>query len=122
MDDKKFALVAKVLEDNYKLIINKGSNDSIKMGELVLVYEIGEEILDPETGISLGKVELVKGRGKVIHVQENMATIESIEKEYQIVRLNPMYTAFSNKNKEQKETVYLPFDNPKVGDLVKKII
>ena len=121
MSNESKTLVAKVFSGDFKVIINKGQNDLIFKGQQFLIYEIGEEIFDPETGNSLGEVELVKGRGEVTHVQDNMATLESIEKEYKIIRLNPMATAFSDRNKEQKETIYLPFDNPKVGDLVKKI-
>lgn len=121
MSKESHAVVASVFSDNYKVVINKGLNHSIIKGQQYLIYEIGEEIIDPVTGESLGKIEIVKGRGQVTHVQENMATIESIEKEYKIVRLNSMYTTFTDRNKEQKETVHLPFDDPKVGDLVKRI-
>ncbi|MFJ7697262.1 hypothetical protein [Lysinibacillus fusiformis] len=60
--------VIKVLEDGLRLVMNKGSIDDIRVGEKYLLFELGEELFEPDTGESLGKLELVKGKGKVIHV------------------------------------------------------
>ena len=56
--------VAKVLSET-QLVLNVGSNDGIKEDSRFLVYSIeDEDILDPVTGESLGKLEYVKGRGR----------------------------------------------------------
>ena len=71
------ATVAKVL-DNYKLVINKGSEDGIRQGQRMLVYGISdEEIKDPRTGKSLGYLELVRGTGKIAYIEEKMSILES---------------------------------------------
>ncbi|MDQ3397352.1 MAG: hypothetical protein M3511_06175 [Deinococcota bacterium] len=62
--------------DNYKVIINKGSNIGIYVGLEMIVYEPGEEVFDPNTNESLGEAEIIKGRGKIIHVQEKMALLQ----------------------------------------------
>ncbi len=76
-------IVAELLPDKNgqvtQIVINQGASDGVKVGEIYLIYGIGKEILDPVTGKSLGKLELVRGRAKVTLVQEFMATLTSIE-------------------------------------------
>ena len=69
------ALVAKVL-DQRKVVINRGSDAGVAMGQVFVVFERGEDVTDPASGESLGALELVKGKGHVIHVQQRMAILE----------------------------------------------
>ncbi len=48
------AKVVKV-EDGGTMIINAGSNAGVKVGDVLVVYREGEELIDPDTGLSLGK-------------------------------------------------------------------
>ena len=73
---KALPLVAHV-EDDHRVVINRGADGGIRMGQRFLIYAIGKEILDPVTQKSLGKLELVRGTGKVTHVQAKMAVVES---------------------------------------------
>jgi hypothetical protein len=68
--------VAKILEVD-KIVINRGKNDYIDEHMEFLVYEEGEEILDPITGKSLGVLENPKGTFKAIHIQENLSILLS---------------------------------------------
>jgi hypothetical protein len=96
------ATVVKVI-DHYKLAINRGKHNVIRQGQRMMVYYIDdEEILDPNTGESLGYLELVKGTGRVIFVQDKISIIES----------DKMIDKLGKR---------LPFENPQVGDLVKPI-
>ena len=70
------ALVAEVLDEK-KIIINRGSDDQIKKGDRFLIYELTKEIMDPETHESLGRLEVSKGTGIAIQVQEKMTVIHS---------------------------------------------
>ena len=71
------AKVAKVIS-SIRIAINRGSEDRIKLNQKVLLYSLSdEEIKDPETGESLGYLEIYKGTGKVIAVQEKLSIIES---------------------------------------------
>lgn len=71
------ATVAKII-DNYKLVINRGSEHGIQEGQRMLVYNIDEEdIKDPITGESLGYLEIVRGTGKVIYLQEKISILDS---------------------------------------------
>ena|SRR5260370_16353894 len=110
--------VAAVL-DEYEVVLNKGSDDGIRMGETLLIYGMGPEISDPVTGRNLGPVERVRGRGRVIHVQKSLATVRSLE-------TKPMYSPTNNMLMfltKPQPTHYqdLPFKNVECGDLARPI-
>jgi hypothetical protein len=75
----------------YRLVMNRGEQNNIQVGRRVLVYEPTTEKIQGQ----LECIEIVKGRGRVISVEENEATIEF----------------------DYLKT----FENPKIGDLVKPI-
>lgn len=70
------AQVAKV-QDEYTVVINRGREYGIKEGARFLLYGLGEEIIDPVTKESLGRLEIVRGIGIVTHVQDKLATVMS---------------------------------------------
>lgn len=104
-----------------KIAINAGKNDGIKEGLRFQIYELGDEIFDPISNESLGQLELIKGTGKVLNVQDKMSTIQSDMKDQpqKIIKKNPLLGYHTVEEYSPSETV--PFDNPKVGDLVRKI-
>lgn len=106
------ANVAKIIDD-YKVVINRGSNHGVNEGDRYLVYEISEEIIDPISGEPLGRLELAKGTGKVIHVQEKISIIESDRKRSPPITSNVISMLSGGEP--------LPFDNPEVGNQVKLI-
>jgi hypothetical protein len=75
---EELAKVVKVIDD-YRFVINRGAHHEIKIGGNFLVFHLGESIVDPDTNEDLGKLEIVRGRARVIHIQERMATLESRE-------------------------------------------
>lgn len=104
------AKVAKVISPE-QIVINKGKSDGIKIGMVFLVYRLGEEIKDPETGKSLGELELIVGRGRAAHVQEHMTTIYSDDSASNMI-LFPSNTI---------PKINGCFDFPAINDLVKSI-
>lgn len=130
-DDKIFpALVVKLI-DEYTVVINRGSDHEMEEGKRFLIYSISpEEILDPITKESLGHLEIVKGKGKIIHIQEKISIIESCEfgesSERKIIRKKNPFNPFSLIEQEEiitpsSEIIPIPFDNVEVGDFVKPI-
>jgi translation initiation factor 2 gamma subunit (eIF-2gamma) len=109
--------------DDYKLVINKGSEDGIREGQRMLVYRVSdEEIEDPNTGESLGYLELVRGTGKIIFVQDKLSIIESDKTKKVTTTYNRNHAFYSTYQSETvTENERIPFENPQVGDQVKPI-
>lgn len=103
--------------DQYRVVINAGSVDGVKAGQRFLIYKIGDEVIDPDTRGSLGRLEVVKGIGEAIHVQEKMATLQTTEK-HEIQRRQTIASLFSpiEISKEPKA-----FIEAEVGDIARPI-
>lgn len=65
------AKVAKILDES-TLIINAGTAHGVQPQMPFIVYAPGGEVVDPDSGESLGKWEAVKGQIIAVHVQERM--------------------------------------------------
>lgn len=126
MSDGKIAVVVKVI-DEFKIAINRGVKDGIREGQRFLVYGLLDEIADPETGEPLGRLEVVRGKGEVIHVQDRLATLRCIEKRRipKITRKihDPFRITMSSHVEEIEPETWkdMPFEDPKIGDAVKPI-
>ncbi|ERL41778.1 FlgT C-terminal domain-containing protein [Pasteurella multocida] len=124
-NSKREIVVVKVQNDT-KIVINVGSDHGIKVGDKFLVYYVDpEELIDPITGESLGQLETVRGTGSAVHVQPKMTTIESNRKEKpkKVVSRSGSGALASLMGEvvEYPEPEIIPFDDPKIGDSVKKI-
>ena len=67
------------LVDNNTLVINKGLQDGVTTSDKFLIYGLDEELIDPDSGESLGALEVVRGRGRVTHLQARLATLSTYE-------------------------------------------
>lgn len=111
----------------YTLVINRGEQDGVEKGQEYIVYALSEEPLtDPDTGEQLERLEQVKGKGKVVHVQQKIATIQSNRKESDrnervVHRGDPLGgTVFGEEKVEIKpDPDVLPFNDPERGDRVR---
>ncbi|MCX7123553.1 MAG: hypothetical protein NTV32_07840 [Gammaproteobacteria bacterium] len=104
-----------------EVVINKGSLDGIREGQAFLVYVTGEEIFDPDTGKSLGTLEIVRGQGNASHVQETITTIRSRNRDSYpsgVLFNLSLFDPFSN---DKQAGNLIPFNNVQKGDLVKPI-
>ena len=117
----KYFKIAKII-NNCKVVINAGYNQGIRENQRFLIYSLdGEEIFDPDTNKSLGRLEVIKGTARAVFVQDNMCTIESDE--YLVNDNNPFSANISDImfNKKTDEPQIKPFYNLKESDLVKAI-
>lgn len=107
--------------DPYELVTNRGRNQGVKLGDRFLVFTFGPGMFDYETRESLGRIEIVRGRGEVIHVRDNLSTPRSVEQKpgspgKRIVR---MHGRFGRETEEELPREILPFKGAARGDLVK---
>lgn len=78
-----------------RIVLNKGEQDGITLGQRFLIFGLGEEIFDPQTKERLGRLEEIRGTVRVIHLQPKIATAESDKRqEYPTTvkrRTNPFF-------------------------------
>ena len=80
MSERYFAKVVKV-EDDFTVVINKGSSSGIKENDKFIIAGLGDIITDPDTGEELDRLEIVRGKVAAFHVQEKIATMKSCDYE-----------------------------------------
>jgi hypothetical protein len=118
------ASVAKV-QDDYTLVINRGSEHGVSKGDHFLVYYVDpEELVDPDTGESLGNLEVIRGTGTATHVQPKLTTIKSnrvVSRGRIIRRQTGIFAPLSGEIVEEPEKEAMPFDEPNIGDKVKPV-
>lgn len=105
--------VAHIINE-YTLVLNVGKRDGIESGQRFLVYALSDdEILDPETNESLGRLEIVRGTGVVDYLQDSMCIISSdVPAASPIAYAGQVLTGDIN---------YKPFSSPKIGDYAREI-
>lgn len=74
---REMALYGKVLKifDETSLLIDLGRNDGIDRGDRFVIVEKGGEVIDPESGNSLGELEHVKIELVAVDIQERMSIL-----------------------------------------------
>ena len=97
-----------------RVVLNKGKKDGIKDSDKFVVFSLGEEMFDPNTNESLGVLEDVKGRGRVIHLQKNMCTIETYE--FDTEEIPSGLIGFTRRERE-----YRIFEFAEKGDFARKL-
>lgn len=63
--------------NEYSVVINGGFNDGIKRGQLFQIYNIGDEVFDPDTKLSLGTRDNIKAEVIAIEVSEKLTVCEN---------------------------------------------
>lgn len=115
--------VVKVI-DSSRVALNIGSRDGIKLGYRFILYELTEEIVDPETHEELGRLELVKGTGVIVNVQEKVSLLESdvMGKSSRVIRKPYLGLGITSTQEEIIDPKRAePFEYPALGDLVKPV-
>jgi hypothetical protein len=123
--------VAHVL-NRFEVVINKGQADGIRLGMNFLIFGEGPEIRDPVTGQSLGPLEILRGHGKVTHIQDRLATVRSSERD-------PIYDSVGDRSflglpaqrqpmrfgmpapREPTRFEDKPFRDPEIGDYARPV-
>lgn len=126
----KHVKVAKVI-DKFKVVLNVGKDDGIKLGQDYIIYRQGEDVSDPDTGENLGSFEQVIGRGVITHVQDRIATLESseiLEGGRKVIRksassLSALQGLFIPSTEEvvNEPDQVKPFHQAMIGDFAKRI-
>ena len=129
MVNKKDVLVAKLI-DEYEVVLTLGAEDGAKKGDKFLVYGLGDEIFDPASKASLGRIEMVRGTVVLKHIQPKMSVARSAEVTIipgtkRIIKRDGIIYSFQGPTREEVEeesrTEIKSLKNPKVGDFARPI-
>ncbi|MBI5418027.1 hypothetical protein HZA55_08815 [Candidatus Poribacteria bacterium] len=60
-----------------QIYLNSGEEDGEKVGRVVGIYRKSEEMVDPETGVSLGSEETKLGTAKIVKVEKKFSIAET---------------------------------------------
>lgn len=101
----------KVIEimNEKELIINYGSNDGANIGDDIRIYSVGEEILDPDTKVSLGTLDIIKDELEIVTVYEKFSICKKLLRTNLGSILNPLV------NRTTVESVELNVDKSDVS-------
>ena len=119
--------IAKII-DEYQVVVNAGSNDLIHDDDCLEVYQPGQEVTDPDTGESLGTLDFVKAKLRVVNVFPKMCVCENRETEQKSFFSNISPGLFFEETLPMNVQTtdisggYEGIDKKiKVGDLVRKV-
>lgn len=110
--------VAKVLDD-FRVVLNAGEEDGVEAGMVFVVFSIGEKVIDPGSNDILGRLEIVKGRVRVEHVQAHMSighSNDTFERPRQLTGVLALQAG-----PELTETVSRRLENVAEGDRARRI-
>jgi hypothetical protein len=116
-------LTGKVLKilDSYRVVVDIGYNKGITKDMKFIIYELGEEIHDPDTNEIIDRLEIIKHHIKVIQIQEKFSVMKSDEwDDFAMLgggfkQLIPLSTEKEPPKSSEKE-----YKKIKVGDLVRE--
>jgi hypothetical protein len=79
-------LILKIVKVDLKrsYVVINGNHSSFYIGQSFLIFEYGDELFDVVTKESLGELEIVKCKAKLMNLQEKMCTLglEMVDTKY----------------------------------------
>ncbi len=120
--------IAKIVSPT-KVILAAGADQGVQEGMEFVIYELSDPVLDPETGDSLGRLELHKARVRVSQVQERLSVAITPLRQVQRRLFPELWTGTVTETVNER----LPLDEStatalaepeltvKVGDLVRSV-
>ncbi len=68
-----------VAKTDKQITLNRGEGTGIAVGQTWIIYNVGKELIDPDTGLSLGREEVAIGKAKITSVTPRTALAELTE-------------------------------------------
>lgn len=101
--------VAQILSPT-QVILAAGTEQGVREGMVFVLYELGDEIFDPETSEPLGRLELVKGRVRVTYTQEKLSHASTLSRR-EVRVIDPLGSLTSHflgqlARREVEQTIY----------------
>ncbi len=111
----------------YQIVLDCGAEDGVKVGDYFLVFGEGPVISNMD-GDELESLEIVRGKGKVTHLQRRICTIDSILTEERPKTIkktrnnNSLFGSLNSGETEETEIIRerVEFDEVQIGDYARK--
>ena len=119
--------VAEII-DTVTVAINRGYEHGVEEGMRFIIYELGNEIEDPDTKESLGRFEYVKAKVEATNVNEKFSTAKTYETDTIPTAIMGVYAGQLVSRKlplddETKDRLPKhPITRVKIGDPVRQIL
>lgn len=119
----------KVIEilNSKELIINYGSNQGAKKGKEIRISIKGEPVIDPETEVQIGTLDIIKGELEIYQTYPNFSICRSIQRRDRNILGSPFIrseTFYNSLNVNSEDMTHrLPANVPpiKVGDKIELV-
>lgn len=119
--------IVKIISE-YKVVVNAGSMNFIREDDTLEVYQPGQEVTDPETGESLGTLDFIKAKLRVVDVFPKMCVCENRDRKEKSILANlTLNLTYEEKLPLNVQTTDISGGYEgvnkkiKVGDLVRKV-
>jgi hypothetical protein len=73
---------------NGQIYINRGAEGGLAKGDILDVFRVGDELVDPDTGQSLGVIEDRLGKLKIVEVKPKVAVAEPVSLTGDVAKLD----------------------------------
>lgn len=117
--------------DEHKVVVNGGSSSGVNEDDTFEVFEPGEEVFDPDSGLLLGTLDFIKAKLRVVDILPKMCICTNRDGEYQTSLVDALsLNAFNPITKRKPLNVEAKdisggyeghTKKIKIGDLVRKI-
>ncbi|MGR3310639.1 MAG: CsgG/HfaB family protein [Candidatus Brocadiales bacterium] len=68
-----------------QVFLNRGRGAFFRVGDIMKVYNLGEELIDPDTQESLGSTEIEVGRIKITEIQPKFSKAQIVEGQVELI-------------------------------------
>lgn len=112
------------VESEFRVVLNAGEVDGVRAGMTFVIFELGDDIIDPDTGESLGKLERVKGKIEITHVQEKMSVGTSSDFTKQRIPVparNALSGSLFGSTEYEERQIRKKLSDPQIGNLARRI-
>lgn len=103
--------IVNIVDD--QVFLNRGLGSTFNVGDILNVYNIGDELIDPDTNESLGMTEIEVGRIKITEIQPKFSKAQVVEGEGKLILVGAVCRLSQELPEPEAGTPLTPGSSPK---------